>query len=131
MIRITVSGDTYDIRKRLKDNGFRWDPESITWHKTVGEASLDCDLDAIRPPQSFSIQESPQIYVILQSVDVRGNELNNSPFKLKLKELARPGVSVLDEFSKETVSDIHESPVQAPGPSNPEKKPRRIDDGFY
>ena len=132
MIRITVSGDTYDIRKLLKEIRFRWDPVLKTWSKIVAEGSLDKTLDAIRPQGTWSEEHSPQITVTLHSVDVQGNELNNSPFKLKLMELARPEVSVLVEFRKE-LSDIHGSPIQEPsGPSNPKKEPRRGDDHeFY
>lgn len=132
MIRITVSGNTYDIRKLFNDQKFQWDSLSKTWSKIVAEGSLDKTLDAIRPPGTWSDQQGPQITVTLHSVDVQGNELNNSPFKLKLMELARSGVSVLEEFRKE-LSGIHGSPIQEPpGPSNPKKEPRRGDDyEFY
>ena len=131
MIRITVSGDTYFIRQRLKDNWFQWVPKSKTWIRTVTEARLDKTLGDIRPPESWSDNPGPQIIVELRSVDVQGKEFNESPFKLKLRDVERPGVSILEEFRK-NVSDLHVSPTSlASGPINPKEKTRRIDDGFY
>lgn len=131
MIRITVSGDTYDIRKRLKDNHFFWDPTTKTWSRIEGEASLDSTLDKLRPMISWSDVPTPQVFVTLHPVDVNGNLLSDRSFKLKLEALERSGVSVLEEYRK-VVSNSHVSPIEAPGPSKPKKeKPRGIDSAFF
>jgi hypothetical protein len=128
MIEITVTGDTYHIRKGLKDNGFRWNHINQAWHKIEDEESLDHTLDKITP---FADRELT-IRIRLQRMDKHGNPL--SPvMRFILKDMVRPGVSALDVFKKEiSVSCV--SPIQSPDPINPKKEWKKlppIDEGFF
>lgn len=129
MIRIKVTGQTYEIRQRLKDQEFRWNPNRKEWTLTVCEGSLDHTINELRPMRSWNTNDIPEIYLSLQSVDIDNNPMSEV-VRIKLLDVERPGVSVLDHFSN--VSDIHVSPVQTPGPITPGvKKGRRIDDEFF
>jgi hypothetical protein len=129
MIEITVTGDTYHIRKGLKDNGFRWNRIDHTWHKREDEESLNHTLDKITP---FADRELT-IRIRLVKVDRYGNPL--SPIvRFCLSDVARPGVSALGIFNKEiSVSCV--SPIRASSPTKHKtkewKKLPRIDEGFF
>ena len=129
MIEIRVTGDTYHIRKALKDNKFRWNHINQTWHKMENEESLDHTIKRLTPAANNELT----IRIRLQKVDVHGNPLSPDIMKFCLKDVARPGVSVLEKFRKE-ISGSCVSPIQSSGPTNPKKKWKElptIDEGFF
>ena len=131
MIEISVTGDTYDIRKRLKEQGFGWMSRSKTWVKSIAEASLNKTLEAIRPPRSWSEHPSPKINVMLKSVDINGNELRTEVLRINLKPVSeREGVDFLELFSR-TVCGVQVI-TMSPSPLNTEKKKvENVDEAFF
>ena len=84
MIFIRVRGHTFDIRKRLKDNKFRWREEQNEWTKTVAEASLNNTLEKLRPMKSWSDVPTPSITIVLSSVDINGGKIGHKIMGIKL-----------------------------------------------
>ncbi len=84
MILITVKGDTFNIRKRLKENHFLWDEFNKEWTRVVGEAKLNSTVQGLRPMRSWNDGSYPNITVILTSVDVHGRQIGKKMMGIKL-----------------------------------------------
>lgn len=107
MIRITVTGDSYQVRKQLKDNKFRWNVGVKGWQKTIGEASLNHTLEKIRPPASWSDAPSPKMTITLASVDISGKKMRDGELRLRLNPVGeRAGIDVFEKFLEE-VCNVH------------------------
>lgn len=116
MIQITVTGDTYPVRRMLKNNHFGWDGK--TWRKTVAEADLNRTLESIRPPVSWSDEPSPKVTITLGYVGIHGNQINEGKdMRINLMPVgARGGVDFLSLFLDETGVQIittHTVPANA------------------
>lgn len=85
MINIIITGNTYPIRRLLKQSGFQWNPDKKHWLNRITEAKLNGTLEAIRPPPSWSEKESPRIKASLTSVDINGNELRKEVLVIDIK----------------------------------------------
>lgn len=128
MINITVTGDTYAIRRSLKDAQFMWEPKDKAWSKVVGEAMLDTTLESIRPPHSLTKQ--PKVVVTLTSVDVNGDRMREGEMRVSLQPAGeRALVDFLTLFQAE-VCDVKLSPIKNEA-SVPLKKRPTLDDGFF
>lgn len=135
MIRITVTGDTFRIRKRLKDNGFGWRPRSKEWVKTVAEGSLNSILEALRPMRSWSSNPTPVIVVSLIQVDINGDRMNKKVLGIKLRpEGERTGTDFLEQF-KNDVQIVTAIPVPPDSEQeieeDDEENGGNVDDSFY
>ena len=130
MFEITVTGDTYPMRKALTQQKYRWNVVKRSWSKIVSEAALDKECDAIRPVQSYSDIKEPNIIIELTKVDINGNPLSPDVMRVHLRSMARPGDARISDVFKEEVSVITVPPIQASsGPINPKKKNSM--DGFF
>jgi len=133
MIQITVTGETYQLRKTLKDNHFRWNAVLKAWQKVVGEASLDYQCEQLRPMRSLSDTPEPKIILELQKVDINGNPLSPSVTKVHLRSMARSGETISEIFNMENTV-ITVPPIQFsldPINSSKETKKKSIDRGFF
>lgn len=124
MIRITVTGDTYPVRKLLKDNKFRWNVGVKGWQRTIPEASLNHTIEKIRPPVSWSDAPSPKITITLESVDVWGKKMHDGKvLRFKLKSV---GERARVDFFKKFLEDVCEVQVvtlnENTCPANADKK---------
>ncbi|MHA1136547.1 MAG: hypothetical protein ACTSSE_08675 [Candidatus Thorarchaeota archaeon] len=132
MIRITVTGDTYPIRKRLKDGHFKWAKDFKAWYRVVGEGSLNATLEALRPMRSWVDQSYPVVVCKLEAIGVDGKKMSDKSCAIKLRpEGELGGTNFLELFQKEV--DVRLSPNDC-SPSTPdsEKKEKKYDwDGFY
>jgi len=132
MIEINVTGDTYSLRKGLKENGFYWVQEQKCWRKIVTEATLNNTLEAIRPPVSWSEKPFPRLAVTLKYVSLDGRMMSDKVLRIFLKPVGeRGGVDFLGLFQKE-MSEFKLSPT-APSPSDTEEDEgqSKIDDEFF
>lgn len=131
MIKITVTGQTFDIRKSLNDAKFFWNPEKKRWSKRVSEAALNATLESIRPP--YSLTKQLKVVVTLTSVDINNNRMREGEMRIKLKPVGeREGTDFLELFQDE-VCGVQLSPINcAPSPLISEKKKeRKIDEYFF
>ena len=134
MIKITVTGDTYSIRRVLKANQFIWDATPKRWHKTVTEASLNRTLEAIRPLVSWSDEPSPKITVTLHSVDAYGNEMHDGRFlRFKLKSAGdREGTNFFKKFLEEVSGFQVVTTTETTLPANAGMKEKgNVDEAFF
>jgi hypothetical protein len=123
MIQITVTGDTFQLRKRLTENHYRWNAVTKSWQKTIGEASLDYQCEQLRPMRSLSDTPEPRIILELQQVDINGNPLSPNVTKVHLRSMARSGETISEIFNRENNSVITVPPIQlSPSPINPKKQ---------
>ena len=127
---IRVSGETYNMKETLKDNGFNWDKKNKTWWQMVG-VSLNHILESIRP-------EIITLNVKLSHVDVSGKPLNDNVLKIKLKptEGERDCVDYYKSFMTGSVVHVITSNTEALSPPNPKKENKwkelpTIDEGFF
>ena len=122
MIEIIVTGDTFDIKERLKDNKFRWNPESKEWSKTVGEVSLNHTLEALRPMNSMS-DNQPKVYVTLTEVDIDMKQMSDKVLRIDLKP---EGERVVDFLSRMKDSVDVQVITNNSEPTPPSSEPKRM-----
>jgi hypothetical protein len=130
MIQITVTGDTYSMRKTLQFNKFRWNAAIKAWQKTIGEASLDYQCEQLRPMRSLSDTPEPRIILELQQVDINGNPLSPNVTKVHLRSMARPGETISEIFNREN-SVITIPPYRSPDPIEPKQETKTKLGGFF
>ena len=129
MIQITVTGETYSMRKRLIELRYRWNTVLKAWQKVVGEASLDYQCEQLRPMRSLSDTPEPKIILELRQVDINGNPLSPSVTKVHLGSMARSGETISEIFNRENTV-ITVPPIQfSPDPINSKKKDKL--EGFF
>lgn len=108
MINIEASGNTYAIRRVLKELKFRWNSVSKTWWKIVPEASLNATLNQLRSQFSYSDIPNPNVIIHLSQVSVRGIPLNDKVMGIKLRpEGARAETDFLSLFNTGELSKGH------------------------
>lgn len=100
MIRVVVSGDTWDMKRTLYDNGFRYLGNRVgKWIQVLPETSLDAVCDAIRPPHSYSHRPPPRVIVSLSWAVMSGE----TPAEVRVRLKSTPsGKSILSHFKRET-----------------------------
>jgi len=135
MIEIIVTGDTFDIKSRLKDNKFRWNPESKEWGLTVTEVRLNSTLDALRPMRSMS-DHQPKVYVSLTSVDINHRQMGDKVLRIDLKPEGERVVDFLALLTKESqpvqVITNNSEPTTPPDSDNKRmKKDKNPTEGFF
>lgn len=128
MIGISVTGDSYAIRRSLKDAQFRWNPKDKAWSKVVSEAMLDTTLESIRPP--YSLTKQPKVVVTLTSVDINSNRMREGEMRINLQPIGeRAGVDFLTKFQAE-VCDVQIIAKEAPVPPYIKSKKKGLDRFF-
>lgn len=135
MIRITVTGNTFNIRGRLNDKKFWWNRKSREWVKTVAEGSLNSTLEALRPMRSWSGNPTPVIVINLIQVDINGDRMNDKVLGIKLRpEGERTGTDFLELF-KNDVLIVTAIPVppdsEQDNEEDEEENGGNVDDSFY
>lgn len=125
MIQITVTGETFQLRKSLKASKFRWNAVMKAWQKVVGEASLDYQCEQLRPMRSLSDNPEPKIILELRQVDINGNPLSPNITKVHLGSMARSGETISEIFNRENNSVITIPPYRSLDPINPKKETKK------
>jgi len=134
MIRITVTGDITDIRKRLNDAKFRPNHNKRAWHRTVAEAELNGVLHALRPMRSWSDYPTPVIRIKLERVGINGELIRNEVMVFTLMPVGDVGgTNFLERFQNE-VCVVQLSPNDC-APSTPDtekkKETKNVDPNFF
>lgn len=138
MIRITVTGDTYPIRKVLKEHKFQYNHPGRNWYRAVRETDLNRVIGAITPEYHYGY-DSPEINVKLESVDKNGNLNREGVMRITLtSEGAKAGVDYYKLFERKVcnqiiTNDLNESPASSDSGTKEKKWKElpKIDEGFF
>ena len=69
MITVTVKGNTYPIRKVLKDNLFNYNEFDRCWYRRVTESDLNSVIDTLKPMQVCDDYDTPKFYIKIERPD--------------------------------------------------------------
>lgn len=132
MIEVSVTGQTYELRKGLKDQGFHWVPKEKCWRKLITEATLNNVMEAIRPPVSWSNHPDPRLAVTLKYVTLDGRMLSDKVLRINLKPVGdRAGTDFLSLFQKEVCAFKLSPCSPAPPDTDEDECQRKVDDEFF
>ena len=138
MIKLTVTGGTFPIRRVLDRHRFQYNHPNRCWYRAVEELDLNRVLEALRPMYHYGY-ESKDVHVKLESADKNGNVNREGVMRITLtSEDAKAGVDYRQIFEGKVsgshfitndLKEAHASSVS--GKDKKWKELPKLDEGFF
>ena len=115
MIKLTVTGHTFPLRKVLNTHRFQYNHPGRSWYRAVKETDLNRVIEALRPEYHYG-HEAKNINVKLESIDKNGNLNREGVMRITLtSEGAKAGVDYYrlfrDGICNQVITDLNETPA--------------------